>query len=211
MKKISILIFIFLMAVVTVVEAATDSENTNLQVTVSDTITIDCDGADGQDTVDLGTLTAGTPVTGSTSCVVTTNSDGGYVLEVEQDGVSGATTMDHQADATIDIIDKTSWDQTANTGDGNAVAYATTGLGFGVLSSTATKNTTWWGTGATCADAAQLYAGVPVNGASNNNIMEHANYSSTATTTNICYQLDVVATQQAGIYDGVITYTATTQ
>lgn len=211
MKKISVLVLVFLMTTVTAVEAVTDNEGTNLQTTVQDTITIDCDGSDGQDTVNLGALTAGTPVTGSTACVVTTNSDGGYVLEVEQDGNSGSTTMDHQSDATADIADKTAWDQTANTGDGNAAAYATTGLGFGVLSSTATKNTTWWGTGSACTDAGQLYAGIPSNGASNNNIMEHSSYSGTSTTTTVCYKLDVSATQKAGIYDGVVTYTATTQ
>lgn len=211
MKKISVLMLVFLLATVVAVDAATDNENTNLQTTVAETITIDCDGADGQDTEDLGTLTPGTPVTGSTACVVTTNAGGGYVLEVEQDGNSGATTMDLQTDATADITDKTAWDQTANTNDGNAVAYSGTGLGFGVLSSTATKSTTWWGTASACTDAAQLYAGVPSNGASNNNIMEHSSYSSSSTTTTICYQADVPATQEDGVYDGVITYTATTQ
>jgi len=186
--------------------AATDSEDTQLQVNIQDTINLVCDGGDTTtETVDLGVLTAGAPVTGSTTCEVTTNAQAGYVLEVEQDGNSGATTMDNDNDDTIDIADKTAWDQTA----ANAAAYSGTGLGFGVLSSTATKNDTWWGTAAACTDAAQLYAGFPMNGAGNNNIMEHSAYSATSTETVICYQLDVPATQESGVYHGTITYTAT--
>ena len=190
--------------------AATESDSTQLEVTIQDSISLVCDGGDGTtETVNLGILTAGSPVTGSTTCAVTTNAQAGYVLEVEQDGLSGATTMDNDNDATIDIADKTAWDQSANAGDGNAAAYAGTGLGFGVLSSTATKNTTWWGAAAACTDAAQLYAGFPLNAAANNNIMEHTTYSGVPTDTVICYQLDVAGTQQSGVYHGTVTYTAT--
>ncbi len=193
-----------------VVLADTDADSTQLEVDVQDAITLVCDGGDGTtETVDLGTLTAGTPVTGSTTCEVTTNAQAGYVLEVEQDGASGSTTMDNDTNDSWDIADKTSWDQTSNAGDGNAAAYTGTGLGFGVLSSTATKNTTWWGGAAACTDAAQLYAGFPSNGAANNNIMEHTSYSLTSTNTIICYQLDVPATQRSGVYHGTVTYTAT--
>jgi hypothetical protein len=201
-------VLVFAMAV-GVVFAATESDSTQLEVDIQDTISLVCDGVAGTQTVDLGTLTAGTPVTGSTECVVTTNAQAGYVLEVEQDGNSGATTMDQDNDDAIDIADKTAWDQTSNAADGNAAAYSGTGLGFGVLSSTATKNVTWWGNAAACTDAAQLYAGFPILGSANNNIMEHTSYSSTSTATTICYELDVPATQQSGVYHGTVVYTAT--
>lgn len=210
MKKFGILSVVFLLATVTMVQAVSDSENTQLQTTVQDVLTIVCDGVDGQDTVNLGNLTPGTPVTGSTDCVVTTNGLNGYSLKIEQDGNSGLTTMDLATDASVDITDKTAWDKTASLGNGNAAAYSGTGLGFGVLSSTATKSTTWWGTGTTCSDSNQKYAGFPLNGSSNNNIMEHSSYSSGSTTTTTCYKLDVPATQKAGVYNGIVTYTATT-
>lgn len=178
-------------------QGATSSDQVNLDVIVAETISLSC-GSD----VSLGTLTPGTPVSGSTVCTTTTNANGGYDFAVKRDDAD--TTMDHSTDATTNINDKTAWNRTAP----NAAAYSSTGLAFSVFASTATKNTTWWGTGLACHDANNLYAGFP---SSYTNIMEHASYSSGSTTTSICYRIDVPTTQKSGSYTGSITYQVTTK
>ena len=132
----------------------------------------------------------------------------GYNLSVADDRAANNALYHATLSATADgqIADKTAWDPTASAGDGNAAAWSGDGLGFGILSSTATKDTTWWGTGSTCADGTQLYAGLP-NAAAN--IMEHTAYSSTSTDTVVCYRVNVPSTQIAGEYSGSVTYTAT--
>jgi len=178
-------------------QGATTTDQVNLSVTVAETISLDC-GAD----VNLGTLTPGTPVSASSVCTTTTNANGGYDVAVKRDDAD--TTMDHSTDATTNITDKTAWNRTTP----NAAAYATTGLAFSVFASTATKNTTWWGTGLTCHDADNLYAGFPTT---YTNVMEHASYSSGSTTTSICYRVDVPATQKSGSYTGSVTYQVTSK
>jgi len=177
--------------------AVSVTDQVNLSLTVAQTISLNC-GAD----VNLGTLTPGTPVSASSVCTVTTNAEGGYDLAVKRD--DSDTTMDHNSDATANITDKTAWNRTTP----NGAAYSGTGLGFSVFASTATKNTTWWGTGTTCHDAANLYAGFPT---AYTNIMEHSSYSSSSTTTSICYRVDVPSTQKSGSYSGSITYQASSK
>jgi hypothetical protein len=177
---------------------ATATDQVTLTTSVAETISIDC-GAD----VDLGTLTPGTPVTGSSTCTTTTNANGGYNLQVKRDDAD--TTMDKTTDASINIADKTAWDPTASAGNGNAATWSGTGLGFAVYASTATKNTTWWGAGTTEGDALNKYAGFPSAYA---NVMVHASYSAGSTTNTIGYKLDVPSTQRSGAYDGTITYQA---
>lgn len=180
-------------------EGATDTDPVTLQLSVNQTIAIDC----GTDPVDIGALTPGTPVYNSTTCTTTTNADAGYDLKVQRD--DSDTTMDLIGTPATNITDKIAWDPTANTGAGNAVAWSGTGLGFGVYASSATKNATWWGTGTACdfADTNNLYAGFPTTYAT---IMDYDTYSATATTTSVCYRVDVPGTQPAGSYDGTITY-----
>jgi hypothetical protein len=173
--------------------SATDS--VILSTTVAETISLDC-GTD----VNLGTLTPGTPVTGSSTCTVTTNANGGYNLQVKRDDAD--TTMDKTTDATTNIADKTAWDPT---GSGNGATWTGTGLGFTVFASTATKSTTWWGTGTTETDANNKYAGFPT---AYTNVMVHTAYSSSSTTNSIGYKLDVPSTQKSGAYDGTITFQA---
>lgn len=115
--------------------------------------------------------------------------------------------MDKTTDNTTNITDKANWDPTANANSGNANTFTGTGLGFTIYDSTATKNTSWWGTGTTETDANNKYAGF--NTAATD-IMEHQQYSNTPTTTSVGYKLDVPATQRSGAYDGAITYSATT-
>ncbi len=178
--------------------AATDTQQVTLQVDVQEVLTLAVDSA----TVNMGNLTPGTPVTGTTVATVTTNANGGYDLQVKRDDAD--TTMDHTTLATVNISDKTAWN-----GSTTAATWSGTGLGFSVYAvSGATKNTTWWGTGTTCDDANNKYAGFP---SSYTTIMNHASYSSTSTTTSICYKLDVPSTQRSGAYDGTITYQATSK
>lgn len=181
--------------------AITTTDQVTLSLTVAQNITLNC-GAD----VNLGTLTPGTPVTGSSTCTVTTNSEAGYDLAVRRDDAD--TTMDKTTSASDNITDKTVWDPTASAGAGNAAAYSGTGLGFGVLSSTGSKNTTWWGTGAACTEATQKYAGFPT---AYTLIMDYDSYNSSSTNTVVCYEVDVPGTQRSGAYDGTITYQATTK
>lgn len=180
------------------IKSATDTEQVTLTVTVAQTISLDVDSA----TASFSALTPGTPVSASTVCTVTTNAESGYDLAVKRDDAD--TTMDKTTEASTNITDKTAWNRSVP----NAAAYSGTGLAFGVFASTATKNTTWWGTGTTCHDANSLYAGFPV---SYTNIMEHASYSSSSTTTSVCYRLDVPSTQKSGAYSGTITYQATSK
>lgn len=180
---------------------ATDTDQVTLSVAVSGAIALDC-GAD----VDLGTLTPGTPVTGTSTCTTSTNAAAGYDLQVQRDDAD--TTMDKTDDAAVNIADKTAWDPTANAGNGNAASWTGTGLGFTVYASTATKSTTWWGTGTTETDANNLYAGFPSSYAT---IMDHDSYESSSTTVSVGYQLDTAATQAAGSYDGTITFQAVTK
>ena len=174
----------------------------NISATIQETMTLSC-GAD----IDLDNSTIlipETPLSNTTTCTVTTNDAEGYNLSVVDDRGASNTLYHETLSATIDgqIQDKTPWDPT---GSGNAQAWSGTGLGFGILSSEATKNTTWWGTGDTCDDTDQLYAGFPIT---DRNIVEHTSYANTATDTNICYQVNVPTTQIAGEYTGSVTYTA---
>ena len=175
--------------------AATDTDGVNISATVAENMTVSC-GAD----VDIdngGSVTAGTPESNSTTCTVTTNDEDGYNLQIADDNAGS----DALVNGSHTIADKTAWD-----GAGNAAAWSGTGLGFGVYASTATKNTTWWGTGSACHDANNLYAGLPDG---DTNIMEHTSYSSNSTTTSVCYRVDVASTQASGEYSGSVTYTAT--
>lgn len=194
-----VVVFLFMQAMET--KSATSSDQVQLSVTIAQTVSLAC-GAD----VNLGTLTPGTPVSSSTTCTTTTNAESGYDLQVKRDDAD--TTLDKADDATTNITDKTEWDSTANTGDGNAAVYSGTGLGFSVYASTATKDTTWWGTGSSCHDASNLYAGFPD---AYETIMDHDSYSAASTTTSVCYRLDVASTQKSGSYNGTITYQATTK
>ena len=199
----AILLCVSLVVVFSVMQAlesnsATDTDQITLQVTVAQTVSIDC----GTDPVNLGTLTPGTPVSNSTTCTVTTNAESGYDLAVKRD--DSDTTMDKTDEATTNITDKTAW----NSSSPNAAAYSGTGLGFSVYASTATKNTTWWGTGTACHDASNLYAGFPT---AYGTIMDHDSYSASSTTSSVCYRLDTPGTQKSGTYDGTITYQATTK
>ena len=185
---------------------STQSTPQNITTDVQDVLSLDCthDNTANDHIVEFGNLTPGTPVTASTTCTVTTNSDQGYTLAVKRNTIDA--TMDKDGEDTTNIPDRTAWNPT---GTGNAQQWqiSDANLAFTIYDTTATKDTTWWGTGTTQTDANNKYAGFPTD---YTNIMNHTQYNQTATTTNIGYKLDVPTTQKSGIYSGDITYQVTT-
>ena len=169
----------------------------NLNTDVQEVISLDC----GTPTINLGNLTPGTPVTGSSTCTATTNANGGYTLAVKRDDAT--STLKKNSENNITISDLTPWDPTAP----NANTYSGTGLGFTVFSSTANKNSSWWGTGSTLTDSNNKYAGFNTN---QTDIMRDTSYSETSTATDIGYKIDVPPTQKSGAYSGSVTYQVTT-
>ena len=67
------------------------------------------------------------------------------------------------------------------------------------------QHTQWWGTGTTKDDPNNKYAGFPQTAQT---IVSYTQYNQNATITDIAYKLDIPTTQQAGIYDGTVTYQA---
>lgn len=185
--------------------AAEDTNGVQLSVTVAENMTLECGNSVDIDGGGNNYVIAGTPVSNTTTCSVTTNDEDGYNLSIEDDRGNENALFHETQNGTLDgqIADKTAWDS----GTPNAAIWSGEGLGFGVLSSTATKNPAWWGTGTACDDSAdQLYAGLPDT---SENIMEHGSYSNGTTTTTVCYRVDVPSTQISGEYNGSVTYTAT--
>lgn len=171
--------------------------NQTLTTDVQDVLSMNCVDVSNEvandHVVELGNLTPGTPVTGATVCTVLTNSDNGYTLAVKRDDAT--TTMDKDSNNGVDISDLT---ETVAAPLAAWVNGTTQGLGYTVNSMPAT--------GTSNIDGA-AYAGF---GAANANFMTATGYSSTATSTEIGYKLDVPSTQQSGTYTGTITYTVTT-
>ena len=174
----------------------------SLSATIQETMTLTCGGDIDLD--NATTLIPGIPESNTTTCTVTTNDAQGYNLSIANDRAPQYTLYHttQSTDPNGQIPDKTPWDPNTP----NAQAFTGDGLAFGILSSDATKNNTWWGTGTACDDANQLYAGIPQT---DQNIIEHTTYTNTATDTEICYRINVPSTQIAGEYTGSVTYTAT--
>lgn len=186
------------------VALAANPETVTLTTTVMGTVAMSCDQTGTPDstpkTVELGVLTAGTPVTGSTTCTVTTNNATGYTLNVKRDDAD--TTMDNTTAAAVNITDLPN--TIAGSSPNNPIPWnngTTKGLGYTVASTTATGGNITW------ANAGTNYVGFTAAG---ENIMVSNGYNASSTATVINYRLDVPSTQQAGTYDGAITYTATT-
>lgn len=152
--------------------------------------------------------------------------DGNGTVEAGENGDgqnSGATSVLIHEDVNLDgtwyeIADTlTAFDPTAT---GNAAAWVdgtTKGFGFSVVAfpDTTTGNNALadsWVTGAnTCQDGTAggdtaLYAGVPAAATAISAVPE---YAAGTTTTDVCYKVDVDATQQSGEYAGQVTFTAT--
>lgn len=161
---------------------------------------------------DLGTLTPGTPVTGTTVLTVDTNNANGYYLQTRYTttNCSGNVTLCHTGDTTTEIADKTDFD-----GVGTCAVTATysgTGLGFTVFAADTGKNTTCWGTGTTVTHASNKYAGFPPTTAKT--ILTVSAGPKADDDTSVGYKLDVASTQKSGAYggsaaNGAVEFTAT--
>jgi len=169
-------------------------EGVTLQTTVESYLSVSVDSS----TVNMGNLQTGTPVTGNTTITTTTNNNSGYQVQVKRDNADYTLKKDSYY-----IADKTSWDPTTNSGDGNAVVWSGTGLAFRLVQTgtTATYNSTWWGSDDTSSNA--KFAGFP---SSSTQTMNHTTYSETSTVTKIGYKIDVPSSQSTGAYSGGITF-----
>lgn len=179
-------VFVFMQAME--IHSATSSQVT-LNTTVSSAISVSCTSS-----VELGSLVAGSPVSGSTTCTTSTNNSNGYYVQVKRDDATGTL----KSGATY-IPDKTAW--TSNTP--NAAVWSGTGLGFRVkqTGTTATYNTTWWGADDTASNA--KFAGLP---SGYETIMNHPSYSASTTNTVVDFKVDVPPSQATGNYSGTVTF-----
>ena len=183
-----------------------------------------------------GMVVAGAPAVGKSKCVVTTNDDNGYHLAIDNTsntythvapsgtGISTATTVLSHENPNVDgewydLPDlNNTW--TVASEEGNASVWnSRKGLGFSVIdypeddAGDLLNNTLadeWVVAGSLCtehvtADDA-LYAAVP---AASTDIAAVTSYDANATTTEVCYKVDVAATQESGDYAGQVTFTAT--
>ncbi len=201
----------------------TASEQIDINVEVTATLSLDCydkAGTTGDHDVNLGNVTAGTPVTASSTCNVTTNDDSGYYLALENSSTQGSTgdVLEYQDPnnsswySIDDYIDL--WDDTTIGGTTGTDLWGTsTGLGFSVevFPDTNLSNNnfsgTEWGTGI-CGAATMRFAGVPAT-SNAQTIAAVTQYEETTTTTDTCYIVDVPSSQPSGVYTGQVTYTAT--
>jgi hypothetical protein len=198
----------------------------NINTEVLDTLTMDCyESTNGSGTYDVllgtttapGYVTAGTPAVGQSTCTVTTNDDQGYYLTVEDDnGISSSvlTHTDPNTGTIYEIQDLTPWNDTTLTTE-NWTTPTTKGLGFSVITfpDTDTSNNIFdgiWTETGNCPEGinpdSNDYAGFPDTPQT---IAAVPQYTANHTTTNICYKVDVPASQPSGIYTGSVTYTAT--
>ena len=194
----------------------------DINVEVQDTLTLDCfDTATGTGdlnvtlgtTTDPGKVTAGTPATGQSTCTVTTNDDQGYYLTLIDDNAATNTVLTHTDPHTgsiYEIQDLTQFPATTTW-----TTPTTKGLGFSVVTfpDTQTDNNTLdetWTNTSLCPEGnnpdTNTYAGIPDTAET---ISAVTQYESLSTTTNICYKVDVPASQASGQYTGSVTYTAT--
>lgn len=202
MKKLLASAAIISMATVTFWQAfaATAPDQTvTISTTVQDTLTFSVNS----NTVALGNITPGTPVTGTVTATVTTNANSGFNILVKRSDGTGTL-----ANGSTYIPDKTAWDNTASAGAGNSALYATTGLAFRVNKTSTTGadyNATWWGSDDAAGNA--KFAGFPSVFAP---VYSGATYSATSKNVAIDVKLDVPATQQTLAYSGDIVIRATT-
>ena len=194
----------------------------NINTEVQDTLTLDCHDTAGPTgdynvsigtTTDPGKVTPGSPATGQSTCTVTTNDDQGYYLTLIDDNAATNTVLTHTDPHTgsiYEIQDLTQFPATTTW-----TTPTTKGLGFSVVTfpDTQTDNNTLdetWTNTSLCPEGnnpdTNTYAGIPDTAET---ISAVTQYESLSTTTNICYKVDVPASQASGQYTGSVTYTAT--
>ena len=199
----------------------------DINVEVQETLSLDCHdsaGTTGDYDVLLGTasdpgrVTAGIPAIGGSTCDVTTNDDQGYYLTlVDDNGAANAvlTHNDPNTAAVYQIADLAHYSFVSSNTQKWSVP-ATKGLGFSVVGfpdADMTNNDfdgVWTTSGDLCeegigSDQAD-YAGIPDTAEA---IAAVTQYEAGLTTTDVCYKVDVPASQASGVYTGSVTYTAT--
>jgi len=184
-------IIVFINQVNYVVRA--DDKSQTIQVTVTTTLTFNL----ATNTVPLGILTPGTPITATTSCTVETNSSSGWQLSVKRDDAT--STLDLDTDPSIDFPDATAWNGSNSTDSPGA------NLSFRVYQTDTTPsglyNSTYWGT----SDASPKWAGFPPT---SQMIASIDNYQSGTQTVVYGFRIDAPSSQASGAYSGSITLTA---
>ena len=136
-------------------------------------------------TVDLGLLVSGSPVSGTTTTTVATDSSAGYTLAIQKD-----RAMTH-TDGTTTISDYSGTIATPTT-------YSGTGLGFSVSSGTSVDAK--WGSGT-------KYAAIPtLTKTTYHSLIQSI---SSPNTTTITYKLDVSNVQKPGAYSTSVAIFAT--
>lgn len=138
------------------------------------------------DVKNLGIITPGTPISGTTTATVITDAWGGYSLSISHD-----KNMTH-TDTTTSI-------PSYGCSIASPCAWNGTGLGFTVQSGTSV-DTGKWGT-----DPNFNYAAITTNPTI---FHTKTGYKSGGDNTVIEYKLDVPGTQKSGTYSNVVTYVA---
>lgn len=136
-------------------------------------------------TVNLGTVTPGTPVTGDSTLTVTTDAWGGYELYVKQNH-----SLTHTDTATT----------IGEFGCDISVPCLWTGTGLGFTITSGTEVDAKWGSSPN-----YKYAYFPN---ASTKFHETSQYISGGDETAIEYKVDVPATQKSGSYSSIITYVA---
>jgi len=149
---------------------------------VSNTISLSLDS----NTKDLGTVIAGTPNTATTTATVSTDSPGGYELQISEDH-----SLTHTTDGTTTISDYSGT-------IASPTAWSGTGFGFTVTGGTDVEAK--WGTSPN-----NNYAGIPTV---DTTFHEKSGFTSGDDDTIIEYKIDVPTTQKSGTYTNTVSITA---
>jgi hypothetical protein len=158
-------------------------------------------------TKSFGIIAPGIVAAATSSLGVTTANSSGFTISVNRSDAD--TTLDLDANAAVNITDKTTWNAGGNCASvGNATASTTEPqtLQFRVRQAgTDTVNycSAWWGTDDTTANA--RFAGFPQTG---EDIIYRPESAPVQTNSIILYNLTVPMTQVEGVYSGEIIYTA---
>ncbi len=143
--------------------------------------------------INFGTISSGTLYNNfSSTFAIQTNSKSGYQILVN-DQNTGNSALEYGANAVPDFPTLL---------PSSALWTTEEGLGVCVYSATG-KDTTMWGTGTSATDGNNKYAGIKAK-----EIMIHTKtgYSAQADSVSVGYGLKVGASQAAGTYTGIITY-----
>ncbi len=153
------------------------------------------------DSLSLGALTPGTPITGANGSVATvsTNAANGYTLGLSDGKASTNSALLH-TDTTTHIADY------AGT-IGTPTAWTGTGLGVSMWAADTTPEAKWCADVCTAFDdAGNKYAGIPQNATTAHTV---EGFRDTPDTSSWGWMLDAPNDQKTGSYSGNVTFTAT--